>query len=162
MHHSPAAGAHLAFWTSTTARDKKGCKNRQTRRAAREQQTRQMCTWRDSLASNANVIECKWWGFAAETQTPGKAGWDGARRCAHLPRPLLHESTCSPSYLLPFSLLTAAAIFPCCLVSSHIRSKKMVSSSEWKCTGWAGAALCGVCVCARTAIRLTGYLISNL
>lgn len=55
-----------------------------------------------------------------------KEGWAIFWRCAHLRRLLLYESTCSPS-LWPFSILTAAAIFLYCLLSSHI-SSKMVSN----------------------------------
>lgn len=64
----------------------------------------------------------------------GKGGWAFFWRCAPLPGLLLYESTCSPS-LWPFSILTAAAIFHCCLFPSHIRSK-MVSSFHTELT-WA-------------------------
>lgn len=97
-------------------------------------------------------------GFAAETpEHLGRRGWDDIWRCAHLRRLLLYESTCSPSYLLPFSIVTAAAIFPCCLVSSHIRSKTMVSSSKWKYTGWAGAAVRGVRVYSHMPHRISHF-----
>lgn len=65
-----------------------------------------------------------------------KRGWCHFWRCAHLVRLLLCESTCSPS-LWPFSILTAAAIFLCCLFPPHIRSKngELLSQKEF---GWVG------------------------
>lgn len=85
-----------------------------------------MCTFLVILASNVNVIQCKLWDLRQKVKHLGRrgvVGWGGGWRCAHLPRLLLYESTCSPSYLLPFNVSTAAAIFPCLLVLSHIRSK---------------------------------------
>lgn len=124
-----------------------------------------MCTYVVILASTVNVTKYKSWALRYKVKHLGGRGWDDIWRCAHLGRLLLGESTCAPSYLLPFRSWSAAATCPCCLVSSHIRSekKKMVSSSEWKYTGWDGIALHGVCVCAHspTTHRISNFKLVN-
>lgn len=143
---SPAAGAHLDLHLWTT-RDKKRC-----------EWEIKTCLLNEKNKADVHIschfgikCECDWMqivGFAVETRTPGPAGvWDGIRRCARLRRLRLCESTWAPRYLLPISGSTAAATLPCCLDSSHIRSKriKMVSRSEWKYAGWTGIALRAVC-----------------
>lgn len=119
MDHSFAAQAHLDIHLRTSTTTQRGQK-----RVITNTWKQQTNMWGYFLSFFSIRCEFDWMqmvGFVGETQTPGKAGvgWH-LEVCSFTQAPPLWVNLL-PSYLLPFSSPTATAIFPCCLVPSHIK-----------------------------------------